>query len=153
MPRSRLWTLSTRVQLSSAKLKTWCQQNFFWKGLQRLAKPPSEAVVGRVQRFGYTHYKNYIQCREKKNMQKHLVLHENYVCFALFYCFGAENLFFRDSVFLHSVISFGTGAVNRKLQNEEKKNREKINFRHQNNKKVQNTSNFHVKLHVFDIFV
>ena len=53
--------------------------------------------------------------------------------FALFNCFGAENLFFRDSVFLDSAISSGTGAVNRKLQNQEKQNREKINFRRQKN--------------------
>ena len=65
----------------------------------------------------------------KRKICKNMYFYSKIPCVSHFLIFFAPKIyFFRDSAFLHSVISFGTGAVNRKLQNQEKQNREKINF-------------------------
>ena len=81
---------------------------------------------------GKQYYKNYTKCIKNDTFYSDIIF-----SFGDFICFGAWNNCFRDFVFFGVAISFGTGAVNRKLQNQEKQSRGKINFGRQKNRKQQ----------------
>ena len=77
---------------------------------------------------GKQYYKNYAKCIKNNTFYSEIIF-----CFGDFIFLVLEIIVFAISFFFGVAISFGTGAVNRKLQNEEKQNREKINFRRQKN--------------------
>ena len=106
-------------------------------------------------RFGYTRYKNYIQCRENI-IQNALFRARNIFCFVVFHFFVAvKNVFSAVSRFVNFVVSDSRHLCRRKLQNwQNGRQRQKHFLLQQKNEKQQNKKCFERSYHIlFKYFV